>query len=181
MKGYSVKIKSIQDYAAFVILNRTLIQFGAIRMFKLSIDDIIKKCYESRNRYSVNNGESIYYNMTFWPSDCGVKDEGLRKYIKIVYMARFVNDPRFDESLIKSDFLIEFVKASLEIFENNYSVIPLYGECVLNALRKLMPHVMTNSDLKETKKRYNELVALLSSVHPLNNDSFVIGDLNVEL
>ena len=31
------------------------------------------------------------------------------------------------------------------------------------------------------QERYNELVALLSSVHPLNNDSFVIGDLNVEL
>lgn len=70
MKGYAQKIMPFNDYVAFLILKRTLQQFGAMRQYSLTMDKIIEKCYNSRKNYVSGSHESIYYNMMFWPGDC---------------------------------------------------------------------------------------------------------------
>lgn len=180
MKGYIQKIVSFNDYVAFLILNRTLRQFGAMRQYNLTIDKIIEKCYNSRRNYVNVNHESIYYNMMFWPGDCGIKNDNLRKFIKLVFISRVINDSRFDEKLIRHDFLCEFAKTAYEVFNIDYHFVQDYGECVSNAIHKILPYVIQANGIELTKKKYNDVLALIHSLGPLANDSFVIGNITFD-
>lgn len=180
MKGYIQKIVSFSDYVAFLIFKRTLQQFGAMRQYNLTMDKIIENCYNSRRNYVNENHESIYYNMMFWPGDCGIKNDNLRKIIRLVFISRVINDSRFDEKLIKSDFLCEFSKIAFEVFNSDYQCVQDYGECVLNAIHKILPYAIQANGIETTKRKYNDVLALIHSLGPLANDSFVIGNITFD-
>ena len=180
MKGYIQKIVSFNDYVAFLIFNRTLQQFGAMRQYNLTMDKIIEKCYNSRRNYVGGGSESIYYNMMFWPGDCNIKNDNLRRIIKLVFISRVINDSRFDEKLIKNDFLCEFSKTAFEVFNSDYHLAQDYGECVLNAIHKILPYAIQTQGIEVSKKRYNDVLTLIHSLKPLANDSFVIGNITFD-
>ena len=180
MKGYIQKIVSFNDYVAFLILKRTLQQFGAMRQYNLTMDKIIEKCYNSRKNYVGVNHESIYYNMMFWPGDCGMRNDYIRKIIKLVFISRVINDSRFDEKLIRNDFLCEFSKTAFEVFNSDYHYVQDYGECVLNAIHKILPYAIQANGIETTKRKYNDVLALIHSLGPLANDSFVIGNITFD-
>lgn len=170
MKTKESIIKNDEDELVFIVLKRTIKEFG----YKIKNDVIVQKCYHSRLFYSEegSGSESKYYNISIWPHDLGINDSQI---VKIVFISRFILLKKFNLSC--ADY--EFVSQATNVFESLLyeisCIIKKYGKGVIYAIDKLLKikddKRLTNNDRKSLSTIKEKLKG-----YKLKENSFIIYD-----
>lgn len=146
----------------FSIFFRTMYEFGygpnMLRKFVKSRKDAIEKCLKSRRDYTFPNGsESIYFNMTIWPSDIDMSFVLPKE--RLVFICRVINSKIFNPSYVGSDIITWFGEVALDPMRERDSgrFVTKYGNCILSAMKKLRQQEVYVDDDKfeEALRIYN--------------------------
>lgn len=141
----------------FAILIRTLREFKCLNVSKL---DSKRICKQSSEMFA---SESVYYNMSLWPTDCCRKvDVANIILLRTVYICRVINSPSFNPKYIEDDIVNWIIGSAGNIFLYE-KAFEKYGMCILNALKKInklytSPEPTLRRKMRKTIKKYEDKV-----------------------